>query len=103
MRVRSQKPPSAESPLSVRHLAGCGWQVLIDVPYGWHTCRSEQDACYIASGMRSASAVNAGSIGGIEVADELDAVANVAAAALGWSGAQVIIDAAARARAQTPQ
>jgi hypothetical protein len=90
---------SVATPSNVRYLEGSGWQVLIEAPYQWHTCRSEQDAYFIASGVLAANAVNAGVIGGSEVADELDAVATVAVVALGHAGAQLIIKAAARARA----
>ena len=95
----TSKTASVPTPSNVRYLEGSGWQVLIEAPYQWHTCRSEQDAFFIASGIVTANAVNAGDIRGSEVAGELDAVVTVAVRALGQAGAQLIIDAAKRARA----
>lgn len=82
----------------MRNLEGVGWQVLIQAPYEWRCCRTEQDAQFIASGMLVAASVNSGTLGGSEVADELDAVAAVATRALGYDAAQPLVDAAELAR-----
>jgi len=83
---------------NVRHVAGVGWQVLLESSSQWHTCRKEQDACFIASGLRTADAVTRGELFGREVADELNAVAAVAASVLGQDGAERIMRAAELAR-----
>jgi hypothetical protein len=93
---------NTELPANVRRSTDAGWQVQLGPLLEWHTCRSEQDACFIASGMRIADAVNKGTLGGREVAEELDAAAAVAFRAMGHIGAQAIIDAAMVARGKPP-
>lgn len=58
-------------PITVRHLASVGWQVLLDGDQ-WHTCRKEQDARYISHNVLIADAVLKGERTGKEVARELD-------------------------------
>jgi hypothetical protein len=99
MQIKSREK-GMELPANVRHSPDSGWQVQLGPPFEWHTCRSEQDACFIASGMRIADAVNKGTLGGREVAEELDAAAAVAIRAVGQVGAQTLIDAAVVARAE---
>ena len=70
-------------------MIGLGWQVLLKASQQWHTCRNEQDACFIASGMRKSEAVVRGELSGAEVAEELDAVAVVAERNLGAGGAEI--------------
>jgi hypothetical protein len=60
-------------PITIRHVVGVGWQVLLDGDQ-WYTCRKEQDARYIAHGVLIAEAVAAGERTGEEVAKELDEV-----------------------------
>jgi len=88
-------------PANVRHVDGVGWQVLVDSSSQWHTCRREQDACFIASGMRIAEAVMRDELFGQEVADELDAAAAVAVRNLGEGGADRMMSAAELARSRT--
>lgn len=92
--------PSEEQTVNVRHVTGVGWQVLVESSCQWHTCRKEQDACFIASGMRLADAVARGEVFGKEVAEELDAVAAVAVRTLGQDGAERIMSAAEVARSK---
>lgn len=92
--------PIQDPPVNVRHLDGVGWQVLVDSSSQWHTCRKEQDACYLASGLRMADAVGRGELFGREVADELDAVAAVASRVLGQDDAERIMSAAEVARSK---
>src|SRR5688572_29131252 len=89
---------NAETPTDVRHVAGVGWQVLLKVSQQWHTCRGEQDACFIASGIRRSEAVVRGELRGQEVAEELDAAATVAERNLGPGGGAEISNAAQLAR-----
>lgn len=87
-----------ELPVNVRCIEGVGWQVLIEAPYQWHCCRSEQDAQFISSGLRMAARVVSGVATGKEVAEDLDAVTAVAIRVLGYAAAQPLVDAAALAR-----
>ena len=79
-------------------MIGLGWQVLLKASQQWHTCRNEQDACFIASGMRKSEAVVRGELAGEEVAEELDAVAVVAERNFGAGGGAEISSAAQLAR-----
>jgi len=90
-----------EPAVNIRHVDGVGWQVFIDSSREWHTCRREQDACFIASGMRTVDAVTRGELFGREVAEELDAVAAIAVRILGQGGAERIMSAAELARGKT--
>lgn len=58
--------------LEVRFVDGQGWHILLELPHKWHKCRSEQDARFIANGMRIAAAVTRGQHDGEETAQELD-------------------------------
>jgi hypothetical protein len=62
-----------DPPITIRHVVGVGWQVLLDGDQ-WYTCRKEQDARYIAHGVLIAESVVAGERIGEEVARELDEV-----------------------------
>ncbi len=93
--------PIQDSPDNVRHLNGVGWQVLVDRSSQWHTCRKEQDACFLASGLRLADAVGRGELFGREVAEELDAVAAVASRVLDRGDAERIMSAADVARGRS--
>jgi hypothetical protein len=79
---RTFSPHDDPSP-NVRHLQGVGWQVLDKGSAQWHTCRKEQDACFIASGLRTLDAVTRGVLFHREVAEELEAVAAMVARVLG--------------------
>jgi hypothetical protein len=93
--------PEEEQSRRVRFVSGIGWQVLLESSSQWHTCRQEQDACFIASGLRTSDAVRRGEVCGAEIADELDAVAAVAARVLGVAEAERITHAAEYARRQS--
>jgi hypothetical protein len=98
-----QRKPSAggeEQQANVRHLDGVGWQVLVASSSQWHTCRREQDACFLASGLRIAGSVMRGELFGKEVAEELDAVARVAVRSLRQEDVEWILSAAELARSR---
>jgi hypothetical protein len=90
-----------EQAKNVRHVDGVGWQVLLDSSAQWHTCRKEQDACFIASGLRTLDAVSRGELWGKEVADELEAVAAIASRVLGQVEGDRIMRAAELVRNKT--
>ena len=90
--------PEEEEARRVRFVDGIGWQVLLASSSQWHTCRQEQDACFIANGLRTSDAVRRGEVCGEEVAEELDAVAAVAARVLGAAEAERITHVAEFAR-----
>ena len=92
--------PHEQPPFSVRHLKGVGWQVQGTSSDQWHTCRKEQDACFIASGMRTLDAITRGEHFGREVAEELEAVAAVVSHVLGPDEADRIMQAAQSLRNQ---
>ncbi len=88
-----------EQPLAVRHLLEQGWQVLLESPLEWHTCRSEQDARFISNGMVIARAVTRGEQTGEETAQELDEAISTLVRNVGPCMAEQIMQAAAdRAR-----
>lgn len=86
--------PSPELAPIVRHVKGVGWQVLDESSVQWHTCRKEQDACFIASGLRTLDAIMQGVFFQREVADELEAVAAIASHVLGPQHAERMMRAA---------
>jgi hypothetical protein len=92
---------SEEQVSNVRHVEGVGWQVLLESSAQWHTCRKEQDACFIASGLRTLDAVTRGELWGKEVAEELEAVAAIAARVLGGAEGDRIMRAAELVRNKT--
>jgi hypothetical protein len=83
-----------EPVVTIRHLAGVGWQVLLDADQ-WHTCRKEQDARFIANGVLIADAVARGERTGEEVARELDEVAAAVSRQIGECEAGRIMTASA--------
>ena len=88
-----------EQAFAVRHLQGAGWQVLLESPLEWHTCRSEQDARFIANGMVIAAAVSRGEQTGEETAQELDEAMSTLVRNVGQCMAERIMKASAdRAR-----
>jgi hypothetical protein len=86
--------PQDEQATNVRHLQGVGWQVLEESSAQWYTCRKEQDACFIASGLRTLDAVARGVLFHKEVAEELEAVAAVVSRVLGPQAAERMMQAA---------
>jgi hypothetical protein len=86
--------PLIEVASIVRQVRGVGWQVLNEVSGEWHTCRKEQDACFIASGLRTLDAITRGVLFQKEVADELDAVAAVVSHVFGRQEADRMMRAA---------
>jgi hypothetical protein len=88
-----------EQAFAVRNLQGAGWQVLLESPLEWHTCRSEQDARFIANGMVLAGAVSRGEQAGEETAQELDEAMSTLVRNVGQCMAERIMKASAdRAR-----
>ena len=69
------KPQDVKAP-QLRHVDDTGWQVLWRSTDQQHICRREH---FIASGLRTVAAVTRGEACGLEVAEEVDAVAAVAA------------------------
>ena len=89
----------SEQAFAVRNLQGTGWQVLLESPLEWHTCRSEQDARFIANGMVLAAAVSRGEQAGEETAQELDEAVTTLVRNVGQCMAERIMKASAdRAR-----
>jgi hypothetical protein len=89
-------------PITIRHLATVGWQVLLDGDQ-WHTCRKEQDARYIAHNVLIADAVLKGERAGREVARELDEAVVMIGHQVGECAAgRLIKEAAAMARGASP-
>jgi hypothetical protein len=85
--------------VSVRHLQGAGWQVLLDNLSNWHTCRSELDARFIANGLDIAHAVARGDVTGVETAQELDEATSTLVRNAGpVSAEQLMRSSATRAR-----
>jgi hypothetical protein len=90
----------SEPIVTIRHVVAVGWQVLLGGDQ-WHTCRKEQDACFLASGLRIAGSVTRGELFGKEVAEELDAVAGVAGRILSPGDVEWILNAAKLARSRS--
>jgi hypothetical protein len=101
MGKREPRKDGEEQQGNVRHLEGVGWQVLATSSSQWHTCRKEQDACFLASGLRIAGSVTRGELFGKEVAEELDAVAGVAGRILSPGDVEWILNAAKLARSRS--
>ncbi len=94
----------AAEPHAARPTRGGRWQVSLAECCQWHTCLSEHDARYIASGLNLVAAVRRGERRGEEAARQLDEVAEAVVRNLGegWTARMVRV-AAAMARGPAPK